>query len=200
MLIEQELLRFCAEKTREIAAEYDKACVIPGKDDGFPRSADDLHLIMHGRHGLPIFHKEIRIPWRQSKVRSFYIPYPDRIEIWYASGMPSPYLRYYKTKELLQIHLWREDHATTDVVELVHNMRLREAPSSIDLDLGHKATSDTLGEIAAMEFLFPFARRLACIESALGTDGVEALAKQYGVPPFVVQTCLNNIEGLRGFF
>jgi hypothetical protein len=81
------------------AAEYDAACGVPIHDTGFPRSADDLHLIMMGRHGLPIYHREFdHLSWKDTKFRSFYIPYGDRLEIYYANGMPLRHRRYYKQK------------------------------------------------------------------------------------------------------
>jgi hypothetical protein len=213
MLIDTDLIRFCAEKTREIAADHDEYAI----GGPFPRSAEDLHWLMLGRHGFPIHHKELRIPWKQAKWRSFYIPFGEEgaqitpgqgsapvvikeCFIYYAGGMPRPHLRYYKTKELLQIHLWQEAHATKDIVDLVRNMIIRESPTSIDLDLGHSTTSDTLGEIAAMEFLFPLARRLEILERPPGNDGIEKLAADYEIPPFVVQRALNTANSLREFF
>jgi hypothetical protein len=117
-----------------------------------------------GRHGFPIYHKVLdNIPWTKAKFRSFYIPFGKKGEklaqdstkvikecrIFYATGMSPEQLRFYKTKELLQIHLWQEAHATRDIVDLVRNMILRESPTALDLDLGHSTTSDTLGEVAA---------------------------------------------------
>jgi hypothetical protein len=66
--IDSDLIRFCAEKTRDIVNEYNAAWDIPKYEDGFPRSADDLHLIMMGRHGLPIYHKVFdKIHWRDTR-------------------------------------------------------------------------------------------------------------------------------------
>ncbi len=147
---------------------------------------------------MPIYHRVFKnISWKDAKFRSFYIPYDDRIEIYYAADLPRRHLRYYKTKELLQIHLWQESLVTTDIVDLVQNMILRESPTSTDLNLGHPATSDTLGEIAAMEYLFPFERRLTYTPEQ---NGVLKLAAQYEIPPFVVQRSLNIIEPLKTFY
>src|ERR1700733_13025939 len=153
MLIGNDYIRFCAEKTREIVGDYNRA--YGSQIDGrFWRSADELHGVMSARQAVPIFQKKLQLHWRDAKYRSFYIPYADRYEIWYADGLPPLYLRFYKTKELLQIELWKQSLVTTDIPELVRNMILRESPASVDLDLGRPATSDTLGEIAAAEFLF----------------------------------------------
>ncbi len=83
MLIDHELLRFCADKTREIEEHYEADCIRPGDVDGFPRSIDDLDLIMQGHHGA-IYHRQLRIEYTTAKFRSFFIPYADRIEIYYA--------------------------------------------------------------------------------------------------------------------
>jgi hypothetical protein len=218
VLIDGDLLHFCAAKTREVAEEHDKACGAPF-GQGLPRSAEDLHWIMCGRHGFPIHHKVLdkrpSLHWTQAKFRSFYIPYnaqrqklgPDATaiqiaECWifYAHGMSPEQLRFYKTKELLQIHLWQEALATRDIVDLVHNMIVRETPQALDLNLGHSTTSDTLGEVAAMEFLFPLEHRLAYLEKGAGRDGVAKLADDYKIPAFVVQRALANAENLKDFF
>ena len=73
MRIEPELLRFCAEKTKEIIQEYEAGCVVPGVDNGFPRSADELATIMQGPTGKEIFHRRLRIRADKAKFRSFYI-------------------------------------------------------------------------------------------------------------------------------
>jgi hypothetical protein len=116
--------------------------------------------------------------------------------------MSTEYLRYYKTKELLQIHLWQESLRTRDIVDLVQNMILRESPTSVDLNLGHPATSDTLGEIAAMQFLFPLQRRIDYIQAAARgqNNGIIKLAGQYRIPAFVVQRCIYNVGSLRDYF
>lgn len=218
MLVDLDILHFCAGKTREIAEEHDKACgAAPG--EGLPRSAEDLHWIMCGRHGFPIYHKVLdkrpSLHWQTAKFRSFYIPYNAKRQkldasataaqiaecwIFYAHGMSPEQLRYYKTKELLQIHLWQESHATRDIVGLVHNMIVRESPVALDLDLGHSTTSDTMGEIAAMEFLFPIARRLEYLKKESGKDGIAKLAKEYNVPPFVVSRALFLTPHLKEVF
>jgi hypothetical protein len=198
VLIDDDLIRFCARQTRDVIDEYNAAWGVPTLEEEFPRSADELHLIMMGRYELPIYHRTFdKLSWRDTKFRSIYIPYDDRVEIYYAAEMPTHYLRYYKTKELLQIHLWQQSLVTEDIVDLVQNMILRESPTSTDLNLGHPATSDTLGEIAAMEYLFPLAHRL---NYAPEKNGIAKLAEKYNVPAFVVQRSLNTIEPLKSFF
>lgn len=203
MLIDSELIRFCAEKTREVAIEHDEAC---GAAEAIPRSAEDLHLILMGRHGFPIYHRQfIKIESGKAKFRSFYIPKGEKGQIkecaiYYAKGMSETQLRFYKTKELLQIHLWQEFLATRDVVDLVHNMILRESPAAVDLNLGHSTASDTLGEIAAMEFLFPLEHRLPFLKSGPGQNGLEKLAEKYKIPAFIVQRALVTAPSIKEFF
>jgi len=204
VLIDNDLIRFCAQKTREVAVDHDKSCGA-AEGEGLPRSAEDLHLIMMGRHGFPIYHRGLRIEWTKAKFRSFYVPKGEKntikeCAIYYAKGLPAPYLRFYKTKELLQIHLWQESLVTRDIVELVQNMILRESPGSVDLNLGHPATSDTLGEIAAAEFLFPMKRRLEYLKNGTKKNGVSEQAELYNIPPFVVQRALSHVPSLREFF
>ena len=127
-----------------------------------------LSLVERGGEA-PSFHvastkKEDIIPIVKANIAKethvIYIPYDDRCDICYAAGLTPDYLRYYKAKEVLQIQLWQESLATADVVDLVQNMILRASPSSLELNLGHAATSETLGDIAAEEFLFPLEERM----------------------------------------
>jgi hypothetical protein len=199
MRIDSSLVHFCARKTAEIATDYDKYCIHAGEGDGFPRSADDLEVLVAGIYGKPISLRLLRIDASRAKFRSFYIPYPDRCDIYFAKNIVPDHMKYYKSKELLQIHLWQESLRTHDVVELVQNMILRATPESIELDLGHAATSDTLGDIAAMEFLFPFARRLEYGDHP-ENDGLVEIGERFGIPPFIVQRCFNTMESLTEFF
>jgi hypothetical protein len=197
MLIGKKYLRFCADKTRTIVTDYERS--YPSiVDDQFWRSADELHAVMSARLEKPIFHRRLQVHWRDAKYRSFYVPYPDKYEIYYADQLPPTYLRFYKTKELLQIELWQESLVTTDIAELVRNMILRESPASVDLDLGHPATSDTLGELAAAEFLFPLTRRVACLDS--GKYELAQLIKDYQIPGFLIERSLNHVASLKEYF
>lgn len=199
MLIDDDLLRFCADKTKEIEDRYDEGCIRSDEGEGFPRSVEDLDIIMQGLHGA-IFHRQLRIGVDAAKFRSFYIPYADRYELYYVAGMKLEQIRYYKAKELLQIHLQQEALITRDIVGLVKNMILRESPTSIDLNLGHATTADTLGEIAAMQFLFPTRRRQVYFEGAKRGTPIDQIAKEHGIPAFVVQRCLQNADVLKSFF
>lgn len=201
MLIEKELLRFCAKKTQEIAEWYDRECVLPSENgDPFPRSPHDLHHMMMGLHGREIHHRKLPFDQKAVPYRSFIIPYEDRFEIYYASGMTEPQIRFYQTKELFQIHLYQAGFETNDIVDLVDNMILRESPASHDLSLGHSATADTLGELAAMQFLFPLSERRAVLAMGKVRPKSTILAEKYGVPPFVIQRSFNVVPGLGDTF
>jgi hypothetical protein len=113
--------------------------------------------------------------------------------------MTDRHIRYYKTKELIQIHLRSEPLRTGDVVELVHNLIQSESPGGLDLDLGHSTASDTMGEVAAMQFLFPLYRRIAYLEAPPPQNGIEELSRRYGIPPFAIQRCFNVVRSMRKF-
>jgi hypothetical protein len=199
VLISNELLEFCASKVGEIVADYRNA--FPEDANKLPRDPDLLHQVIHGRCEKFIFHKELdEIASSNSTVRSTYVPYKDRVEIYYVRGLDEPHLRFYKTKELFQIHLSRDDMRTKDPVELVANMIVRSTLASVDLDLGHATISETLGDLAAQEFLFPLHKRVAYLATNPDENGVVELAKTHGIPPFIVQQCFNNIEILSRFF
>jgi hypothetical protein len=100
----------------------------------------------------------------------------------------------------LQLHLWQENLATRDIVNLVHNMILRESPTALDLDLGHSTTHDTLGEIAAMEYLFPIEHRIAYLEAVKQGKDPGDLAAKYNIPAFVVGRAFYTLNNLKPFF
>lgn len=197
MLIGDDLFLFCAEKVRLVSAEYDRDC---GAEERFPRNHHTLHHIVHGHCDRPIHHCRLPVDRAAAKYRSFYIPLVDRVKIFYASGLSEEEMLYYKTKELLQILLWQESTRTEDVVDLVQNMIVLAGPASRDLELGHAATADTLGEIAAMEFLLPHAERVEFLRRNPANNGVAELAREHGIPAFAAQRAFANMKVLEEFF
>lgn len=190
MLIDTSLLHFCATKTKVITEHYAKDCVFGGQDE-FPRSSDDLHLIVEQLCGLPIKIKKLNKEARYSDVRGFYVRKPRSREIFMLAGMSDRDNRYIKTKELFQIYLDQEALRTKDIVDLVKNMVLRASPQSADLHLGHATNSETIAEYAAAEFLFPFAERLRH-SNINGNDGFAALADKYNIRQYLIERFLSN--------
>jgi hypothetical protein len=107
--IDKSLLHFCAQKTAEIAADYDKYCTFPEEREtgGFPRSADDLGMMIAGDTGKHIIYRQLKIQASEAKFRAFSLPFDDRYEIYFASGLSLNHMRYLKVKELMQIRLYQ---------------------------------------------------------------------------------------------
>ena len=189
MLIDAALLHFCAARTREVIEHYKSACVIPGANQ-FPRSADDLGWIIAERLGHPISVKRLRIPPERTVVRGFYLRYAKRFLIFLGAGLPDDQLAYTKAKEFFQVYLDQEALRTTDILELIHNLVLRASGASTDLIPGHATNSETIAEVAAMEFLFPYYRRVLHAVSISNSDGFADLAKRYNVPQYLIERYL----------
>jgi Zn-dependent peptidase ImmA (M78 family) len=199
LLIDNALLHFCATKTKEIIKFYQEACAWPHE---LRRSVDDLGLIVSGKHGREIYYRKLPISAKANLVRGFYIPKGDQYLIFFVSDLSDEMLRYVKCKELFQIILDTEALRTVDIIELVRNMILRSSPESADLNLGHTTNSETIAEIAAWEFLFPYKDRVALKGTVNGKDDYAKLASDYGMPQYMIERCLSDemMTALGPFF
>lgn len=73
---------------------------------------------------------------------------------------------------------------------------------SSGLDLGHPTVSESLGEICAVEFLFPYGDRLRHIEGINGKEDVARRATDYKIPQYLIERYLSPamMHALMPFF
>ena len=201
MLIDHSLLHFCAEKTREIVQEYTANCVRDDEDE-FPRSVDDLYWLIQARYELPIRFRRLNISIVKSDIRACYIRHTDYFGIYELRGLTPFHCRFVRTKELFHIHLDQEALRTRDIIGLVENMMVRASSESADLHLGRATNSETIAELAALEFLFPYERRLRHKRTIDDADDYAAIAEEYQVPQFLIEHCLSDgfMESLKAYF
>jgi hypothetical protein len=199
MLIDTHFLQYCAEKAREVGEHYSLYC-LNGK--AFPRSVGDLADIVGQYCEKKLLFREVPISSKNNIVRGFYIRRGDEFHIYTLEGIPEPYLRFIQCKETFHALLENELFVTGDLVELIQNMMLRASPESADLNLGHQTTAETLAEIAAAEFLFPYSGRKADKTRLSNGFDIANLADHYGVPTFVISRYLTDgmIKVLEPFF
>jgi hypothetical protein len=195
MQMRADLLQFCADATKKICGAYERSCIYPedAATGGFPRSVDDLQWLISGETGWEIFHRELQVSRETTAYRSFYVPFKDHnCCIYYSPGLDVRSARYFRTKELMQILLMRDDLTTVDIVGLVHDSIVKDSPEGRMAELDVVIEADTLGDIAAMEFLFPHKERLKYVNGER-KETISEIAKRYGIPDFVVQRCFNNM-------
>jgi hypothetical protein len=188
MLVSHEQLRFCAERTKAIVAKYLAECSEP---ENKIRSAEDLYWTVKSHCEKEILVKKLLIHADTNLVRALYINKGTHYEIYVISGLNDPAIRYYKAKELFQVVLHHEADRTPDLLLHLSNMILRSAPEGADLALGRATVSETLAEIAATEFLFPFADRVN-IRKADGNINPAKAAADYGVPQWLVEYAISE--------
>ncbi len=198
MIIKDELVEFCIEKTLLITAAYAKSCIYPEDQEtgGFPRSVDDLQWLVMGETGHVIWNHELQLDKDAAKFYSFYLHRGNDCHIFFApQGMGIRGTRYLRTKESMQILFARPDLATVDIVDLVHKSIVADSPEGKLADLGPVVTADALGDVAACEFLFPYEERVKYADADM-----EFIGKRYGIPDFIIQRCFNNMEISKEFF
>jgi len=189
MIIDTDLLRFCALKVREVEEWYRKSYEWAME---FPRSADELFLLVHERYEKPVYRKRLNRNQKGRRIKAIYRHRVDGFYVYLLDGHDVPHQRYYLAKEVFQIILDQEAMRTRDIEDLITNMMRRARPDSIDANLGSATVSERLAEIAAQEFLFPYSERARHKAQADLKDGYSQLAKDYGIPQYLIEGCLTD--------
>ena len=185
-----------------ISDHYDKDCVRPGEKI---RSILDLSIIITGYSDLQIYFGKLNLDSNNELIRSTYVRFKDGYKIIVLDKLSRRQYRYCICKELFHIVLDSKMLRTGSITDLVDNMISRGSPDSAELDLGHATTSETLAELAAQEFLFPYQDREE-IKSQANADGIginfAKLAEHYNVPQYLIERCLNDelMQTLNPFF
>lgn len=193
MIIEDTDLKFCADKVRQFTDGYHWS------DGEKSRSIAELYWLAMNKEEKPILLRKFPMAANSHFVRSVYVERKNDFLIGLLDGLSQGDARFAQCKELFQIVLRRPGTETGDIVDHIKNMILRSAPESFDLNLGKPTVSESLAEIAASEWLYPYEHRVEHKKS-----GVRAaqIAVDYEIPRNVVEIYLTEpfMARLSGFF
>lgn len=187
ILIDEEVVH-CLRKAKEIIEQYELYAQHP-RD---LRSIDDLEWVCGEYLGRRAQIHELRIEAGERSVRGFFVAYADgRYEIYRLADLTERERRFVTCKELFHVILDEEPCRNMDLLS-----HLEEAYSSFTFDESHPniaVKAEMLAEIAAMEFLFPYARRVEEIERNGRDDNFFSMvAAKYGIPQIYVEQYLSD--------
>ena len=187
MILEDKDVQFALDKAREIAECY-RMYVLSG--DAPKKSIDDL-IWLFGEHcNKRIVLRELNMPAQDLAVRGMYAALSDgSYEIYTLAELGSHEERFVLTKELFHVVLDTEECRNMDLYN-----HLEDAQSSFtigDAEPNRSVTWEVLAEIAAIEFLFPYATRVAVLAAAGGNPNFADIARRYGVPQLYIEMYLS---------
>lgn len=190
MILQEHDLSACLSKAKEVAHHY-KLTTLAADD---PQRQVD-HLLGICQQYLHIQRPKLvvlDVPAANSAVYSMSIFKQDgSFDIAIASGLNHCWTRYAVCKEVF--------HAILDAEEF-RNMNIAEHVESVcveflieDAKPSRSVASEYLTEIAAMEFLFPYAEREKEIARAGGTSlDYRGIAEKYRIPQVKIDKFLSN--------
>jgi hypothetical protein len=130
------------------------------------------------------------IPYAQSAVYSMCVMKGNGdIDIVLAEGLNHCWRRYTICKELFHVMIDREEYRNLDVV--AHTEAVSVAFPLADCHPDPAVAAELLSEIAAMEFLFPYAKRQG-IMSRREQPNFPAIAQTYRIPQVLVDKYLSQ--------
>jgi Zn-dependent peptidase ImmA (M78 family) len=184
---------FCLTKARDITDHYKAECL----DSQQPKKSTDLLIEICEKYldkKVQVF--ELGIPVSASpSIRGYYVSYGTTYEIYLVPGMNYCWYRFVLCKELFHVILDEERYQTTSIYDHIQEV-MTAFPAA---QVGSPApVSEALAEIAAMEFMFPYADRLAIpmpVQNAL------EIAHRYKIPQAFVEEYMGEsyMNGLKPY-
>jgi hypothetical protein len=185
--ISTDELQFCLEKAKEISEQYK---LISIASDDPQRSADYLRDCCQQYLKIKIEVQRIDIDRNSSAVLGAFFKNGDgTYTICYASGLNYCWMRYTVCKELFHVILDREEYRNMDLE--AHITEVTVAFPDRESEPSASVRSEVLAEIAAMEFMFPYAERVQELNGP-HKDNCLAIAEKYKVPQVYVERYLSE--------
>ena len=185
-------VEFCIEQAREVAEHYDINVYAPDLDRSAvnKRSVDDLIWIL-----TQYLDKNFKI-WdlaiQKNSIKSTYFANEDgSYDIYLLAGMDLNEQRFVLCKELFHIVLDQVECRSIDLyghlVEVTTTFSKQTEPNC-------PAAWEKLAEAAAMEFLFPFAKRARFLASSGSDPSFGWVAEQFGIPQQYVEEYCTDVS------
>lgn len=156
------------------------------------RSVDILREISQGYLGKRVEYYTHPMSYNAGQaIRGFCLKFPEHYEIALLSGQNFCWTRLVLSKEIFQVLIDKPEYRTHDIAGLIEQAIISfPAPTSDD---NLPLLSESLAEIASMEFLFPYKERDALIVSLQGQDpDYAAIADRYKLPRVMVERYLSK--------
>lgn len=170
----------CLRAARELQEHYSRY-VLDGERPC--KSMDDLIWIFRSYMDCELEINVLLEPVPNSSVFGHYLKLQDKCVINVHPGLAPEMTRFVTVKELFHVVLDEEACRTIKIEQhLAEVFATFPVPDSTP---GFNVVSEILAEIAAMEFMFPYARRRE--EVAVDNPDFRAIAEKYGIPQALVE-------------
>lgn len=130
---------------------------------------------------------EVDLPFSDSAVYSMCVMTQDGADIVLAKGLNHCWQRYTICKELFHLLIDDEKYRNLDIFAHSEAVTISYSLDESRPDLG--VAAEFLAEVAAMEFLFPYAERE--LQMRNGQPNYPAIAQQYRIPQLLVDRYLS---------
>lgn len=179
----QELSR-CIAKVHEVDHAYKLRTLNSSESK---RSIDVLLEVCVDSCGKPIevckVDSDVNTPWLYGTCLQF----PQKAVILYAHHLNSCWERFTVCKEAFHVVLDQDEYRTTDIYQHIQDIIL--AFPDDDSKPAQPVICEFLAEVAAMEFMLPYAERFAILEA--GGQVAMQVAQQYKIPCQLVEKYLS---------
>ena len=182
-------LRHCIDNAKDITDQY-RRYVLEG--DRARKSIDKLLEVCSTYLETRIDVYEVDMP-QDGPTKAVYVAYEDHCDIFIRSGLTPEWVRFVLCKELFHIVIDKDDCRSLELFDDVLALQLPVIASA----RSNGSAWETLAEVSAMEFLFPFSDRQKIIANG-GEINYTALATQYGLPLVYMESYLSR-EGMEAF-
>lgn len=187
-LSDDDVIR-CLEKAKELSEAYELYVRAP---DACARSMDDMLWVVGQYLQKAVEVNDLDVLADDKVIRGMFAAFEDgHYEIFLLGELNERERRVVTTKEVCHVLLDEEDCRSMDIYDHV-----QEAASSFSIENDTKPESpvatEFLAEIAAMEFLLPYAKRKEILAHANGDPDYAMVARVYGIPQVYVERYLSD--------
>lgn len=187
MLFTEDDVGDCLQKAKEIIEQYELYAQHP-RD---LRSIDDLVWILTEYLNRPVEIFDLRIPADDRAVRGMFLALATRnYWVFRLADLGDRERRFVTCKELFHVIL---DDEKCRNMDLIGHLEASQTSFTIaESEPGAAVKLELLAEIGAMEFLFPYAKRLVELERAGENPDFGMIAAKYGIPQIYVEEYLSQ--------
>lgn len=186
MLISTLDLRFCLDQACSISDHYRDNVHTDGRLD---KSVDAFLDICRNYLQKTISVNVLTVQLPHQSINGMFLRVGDSYEVYLRPGMDMDWNRFVLCKELYHVVLDSEQYQNVSIFE--HLEQAMVSFPSLEIKPAQPVVSEKMAEIAAMEFLFPYAERSGIKANGTPLD-LPAIAARYRVPQLLVEQYLSD--------
>ncbi len=189
LLSDDDVIR-CLEKAKEMSEAYELYVRAP---DASARSMDDMIWVVGEYLQKKVEVNDLDVLADDKVIRGMFAAFEDgHYEIFLLGELNERERRVVTTKEMMHVLLDEEDCRNMDIYGHVQEAASSFSIENEDANPESPVATEFLAEIAAMEFLLPYAKRKAILEHANGEPDYAMVARVYGIPQVYVEGYLSD--------